>query len=45
VVGAALFLSGIASQLAGVPIPFDPHHVITQAGGVLLLLIGLSRLK
>jgi hypothetical protein len=45
VVGAVLFLMGNIGARTGIHfIPFDPHHVIEQLGGVGLLLVGLMLL-
>jgi heme A synthase len=41
-IGGVLFLLGnIGARTGIVFLPFDPHHVIAQFGGALLLIIGL----
>jgi hypothetical protein len=41
-IGGVLFLLGnIGARTGIVFLPFDPHHVIAQFGGGLLLIIGL----
>ncbi len=40
--GAALFLVGFIGSASGAQIlPFDPHHLVSQAGGFLLAVTGL----
>jgi hypothetical protein len=42
-VGGASFLIGnIGARTGVIALPFDPHHVITQFGGGLIAVIGLS---
>jgi hypothetical protein len=44
--GAGLFVVGrIGASTGWVYASFDSHHVISQVGGVLLLLAGLTRLR
>jgi uncharacterized membrane protein YfcA len=46
VFGAVLFLLGrIGASTGSMTVSFDPHHVISQIVGVLLLLAGLTRLR
>jgi hypothetical protein len=41
-IGGVLFLLGnIGARTGFVFLPFDPHHVIAQFGGGLLMIIGL----
>lgn len=41
-VGGVLFLLGnIGARTGIVFLPFDPHHMIAQLGGAILLIIGL----
>jgi len=41
-IGGVLFLLGTIGARTGIVfLPFDPHHVIAQFGGALLLIIGL----
>lgn len=43
VVGGILFLLGnIGARIDWVLFPFDPHHLFSQAGGLALLIGGLS---
>ncbi len=40
--GMVLFIVGYVSSLAGVrALPFDPHHVVSVGGGLVLSLVGL----
>ncbi len=42
ILGALLFILGYVSSQAGVSVlPFDPHHVVSQAGGLVLAVLGL----
>jgi hypothetical protein len=41
--GLVLFLTGsLGARLGFVVLPFDPHHVIGQLGGLLLALFGVT---
>ncbi|MGH8985658.1 MAG: hypothetical protein ACRDY6_17525 [Acidimicrobiia bacterium] len=43
VAGGALFLVGnITSRLGVILIPFDQHHVVSQLGGGVVIMIGLG---
>lgn len=43
VVGAILFVGTLLENLAGVTVvPFDPHHLFGQVGGLALLATGLA---
>jgi len=45
VAGSALFITGNIGARAGVMIlPFDPHHLIGQFGGAIVLVVGLMLL-
>jgi hypothetical protein len=45
IVGSVLFISGNIGARAGVVIlPFDPHHLIGQLGGAIMLVLGLMLL-
>ncbi|UGY91274.1 hypothetical protein [Streptomyces gobiensis] len=42
--GIGLFASSLLGNMLGfVVLPFDPHHVYGQVGGVALTLFGLTR--
>lgn len=41
--GVALFASTLLGNMMGFTVPFDPHHVYGQAGGIVLALFGLTR--
>ena len=42
-VGAVLFLMGnIGARTGIVLLPFDPHHVLEQFGGALVLIMGIA---
>ena len=42
-IGVALFVSSfIASSAGAVILPFDPHHFIGEAGGLVLAVSGIS---
>ena len=42
-IGIALFASSFIASSAGVVIlPFDPHHIIGEAGGLVLAVSGVS---
>ena len=44
--GAALFVLGrIGASTGSVTVSFDPHHILSQIVGLLLLLAGLTRLR
>ncbi|MDT9692984.1 hypothetical protein Q5762_32620 [Streptomyces sp. P9(2023)] len=44
--GLILFALGILGATTGITLlPFDPHHVITQIGGLVLAFIGLRHWK
>ncbi|WP_331753119.1 hypothetical protein OG440_39350 (plasmid) [Streptomyces sp. NBC_00637] len=42
--GLGLFASSLLGNIVGfVVLPFDPHHIYGQIGGVALVLFGLTR--
>ncbi|MCP3818815.1 hypothetical protein NLX86_12055 [Streptomyces sp. A3M-1-3] len=44
--GLLLFALGILGATTGITLlPFDPHHVVTQIGGLVLAFIGLRHWK
>jgi len=43
--GLFLFALGFISSQTGLMLPFDPHHIGTQATGLVLAFVGLSHWK